>query len=343
MGINYEQERRVIEGMGVILAYSLQYRSDTLYRTSTTMGIPINVSYLEIRRLTRTGWERIVSDPGYGNSGFFSGTRDSITPPKSMGGYNFDNYTGELTTGPSGISQSWTFRAPTETFPSSQRVNINQWLQWYRLSDTSQWSFNVADSSGHTIYTTRTLVFSGNPRNVFVTQNYPDKSIAIIWGSNGGVRATFLNQQLEPLAENVQVSTTTDSVSYPTGAYRNDTLFVAWEDYRNGGIPDVYGTAFTAPKASEVAVTGSSRKTMGAMTIAPNPAREIVRITLPEASSGVRVSVYDAMGRLRLQREISGEGIIAQELDVSGLPAGTYLARVTAKSGSFSSQFVVAR
>jgi hypothetical protein len=359
-GKNYSQIERIIHLNGASYAYSDQRRNDTGFEGSYRL-VPVEVSYFEVRVLSRTGWGYLYTGAGYGYSGELGPGNGYPASSFYINGIGFDNYTTALVATITETPRRYDTNIAASTANYSyqnkfedgfgqkylwdytkQRMQENRWIYWHIAGDSTHWTLEVVDTAG-TIYATRTLQFAGTPRNIFVTQNYPDKSIAIIWGGIGGVRATFLNQQLEPLAENMQVSTTTDSVSFPTGAYRNDSLFVAWEDYRNGGIPDVYGTAFTAPKASEVAVTGTGRQPMGEMTIAPNPAREIARITLPEASSGVRIAVYDALGRLRLQREISGERIVAQELDVSALPAGAYMVRVTAGDRAFGARFVIAR
>src|SRR5207302_3795042 len=135
--------------------------------------------------------------------------------------------------------------------PNYQRISPDRWLRWHISDDSTRWIFAVVDSNGSTSYY-REAELAGHPKNIFVTQNYPDGAIAVIWGGRGGVRGTFMRQNLNGVGDNMQISATTDSVSYPTAAYRNDTLFVAWEDYRNGGIPDVDGTALIAPKASRV-------------------------------------------------------------------------------------------
>jgi Putative metal-binding motif len=55
-------------------------------------------------------------------------------------------------------------------------------------------------------------------------------------------------------------------------------------------------------------------------TLAPNPTRDRVRITLPETMNG-RLVVHDALGRLLLERQIENNQNVF-DIDLSGLPAG---------------------
>ena len=72
----------------------------------------------------------------------------------------------------------------------------------------------------------------------------------------------------------------------------------------------------------------------------PNPAREMLFIDLARLTSGITtLAVYDATGRQLLrQQERAANG--RQQLDLSGLPAGTYFLRVTNDGRSLTRRFI---
>ena len=74
------------------------------------------------------------------------------------------------------------------------------------------------------------------------------------------------------------------------------------------------------------------------VSVVPNPAAERVQVV---SSFGLReVEVYDAAGTRVLRRRLTG---YTADLDVSALPAGAYLVRVTTLSGTVTKKLVVQR
>lgn len=81
--------------------------------------------------------------------------------------------------------------------------------------------------------------------------------------------------------------------------------------------------------------TGTGENGSGsALSIEPNPASSIVRITVPDGVAVGRVQVLDGLGR----EVISAEG--TQELDVCGLRSGLYLVRVYTTTGTWTQSLV---
>ncbi|THH40034.1 family 16 glycosylhydrolase [Neolewinella litorea] len=75
------------------------------------------------------------------------------------------------------------------------------------------------------------------------------------------------------------------------------------------------------------------------LSVFPNPARDFVRVSLAGRGGLARVWVYDAAGRLVLERDAAASTTI--QLSTSDLPAGTYRLRATTGEGEvFISNFV---
>gem|GEM_PF-1634036 len=80
--------------------------------------------------------------------------------------------------------------------------------------------------------------------------------------------------------------------------------------------------------------------------VAPSPVRRTARISYAAPSPGsVDVVVYDVMGRavLRAPQDVQRAGLQTATISVAGLPAGAYIARVTAKGTDATCRFVVCR
>jgi hypothetical protein len=59
------------------------------------------------------------------------------------------------------------------------------------------------------------------------------------------------------------------------------------------------------------------------MTLAPNPARNEVRLTSDLASGQATLCLIDALGRVVLTRNVNG-GSVAETIKLETLPAGVY-------------------
>ncbi len=92
-------------------------------------------------------------------------------------------------------------------------------------------------------------------------------------------------------------------------------------------------TYFAQVTAATLSVR-EERKTVGAIEIEPNPSRDRVRVAYRgELKAGTTIQLYDVQGRSVYPEPVGFGGSGVVELDVSGLPAGTYQAVIEEKSG----------
>ena len=79
--------------------------------------------------------------------------------------------------------------------------------------------------------------------------------------------------------------------------------------------------------------------TRNAFTVYPNPIRGRMQIKGPAMQHNVQMTVTDITGRalIREKRRMHGK----TELDVSKLPAGTYLLQVESQQHQFTTRFIV--
>lgn len=122
-------------------------------------------------------------------------------------------------------------------------------------------------------------------------------------------------------ADRIAVAGMTNSPTYPTtpGAYRDTYL---------GGTDDGFVSVFDL---SGFVVAQEVPPTEHAIQIEPNPARDRIRLTLPEADGvAPEIEVVDVLGRV-VQR-VPASGAASRELDVSGLAPGLYVVRTVGGS-----------
>lgn len=309
------------------------------------------VSYLEVQGLTKTGWRRVYKVSGesvldyYGGQGCSPATiyvQDYAHDPiNDLLFLNIQNY--QTCTRPNerkdfseivmySFVDGTLSDASTTSFReigdrTRRRIAADRWLTFSSPDSTEpEWEFRIIDRNQNVLMT-RLLSFNGDPISLSIAQNYTDKSLAVLWGSAAGVKGTFLNYALEPLAENVPISETADSVSGATGCYRNDTLFVVWEDYRHNGVPNVYGTFFTPPKASDVQEETPPPTAPQAMRARFDRASGTLLIEFDNTiEAPAEIELFDIFGN-RAERLTAAAGTRTARIDAGRLASGTYLVR----------------
>jgi hypothetical protein len=154
-------------------------------------------------------------------------------------------------------------------------------------------------------------------------------------------------------------------VSYTPGrmdVYLNDQPVLTWEPVdlstvinldREGGA--WIGITSATGKSSEdheilvwkvdncglpTSVPHESEPSTSAITIAPNPAREFVRITVPTSTSACRITVLDLAGRTVMASDAASA---TTTMDISALPVGVYIVRVEAGSDVATSSLSIIR
>jgi hypothetical protein len=172
-----------------------------------------------------------------------------------------------------------------------------------------------------------------------------------LWGGSKGVYGTFLTRELETVRQDTPISAGQGTVRHPSGAFRNDTLFVVWEDYRNG-TADIYGnwrylpgtasvhepedttgqhgdggkdTTTIHPPDTSQHIAGANPLTL--LSITPNPAFNSSTVSFSlSAPSSVAVDLFDLLGRLAYHGDagLRPAGESSWRIDAAGLPDGVY-------------------
>jgi hypothetical protein len=214
-----------------------------------------------------------------------------------------------------------------------------------------------------------------------VIQNPGDSSIAILTATRTGVRLSYFDQHLQLRHDalidrdvsEIPVSTTEDSVGSAAGVFSNDTLFVVWEDYRNGN-PDIYGNWWVVPKTLRPPVTNRDTITtpttgdtdvmhpdrsirhdstgapipgVGDVAITglyPNPAHSYITVKFTTRTQGeVGMEIVDMLGSriVQLDGGTLNSGRYQWGMDCSGLAPGAYVVILHSALGNDQRRVVV--
>jgi hypothetical protein len=170
---------------------------------------------------------------------------------------------------------------------------------------------------------------------------YVDSLAHFVWGYFG-----FINQAVAPFD-------TWELVSGPCSCAAG-TMTLSLDDFSRD--PDfscwTYYDAFKLEWTPEGGDGGTSSSTVALgdgvqrVRVMPNPVQSNARISYTVPSRGrVHVVVYDVMGRavLRASRDAQRAGLQNAPIYLDGLPAGAYIARVSAGAEHSTCRFVVCR
>lgn len=187
--------------------------------------------------------------------------------------------------------------------------------------------FEQYDYSGSKIGSVR-IDAPGKYFDPAIVQRPADSSLHVIWPSDSGLWLTVIRPGFESALPPVRLSATTGRVKGAAGLFRNDSLFVVWEDYRNGAS-DIYGTVYDpgAPASVRSPVlpgdpdAGESRW----FAAYPVPADHQVNIVPGVPADGIlRLIVSDAAGRTVIDRMIGRGDASTIPVDVQGFHPGIY-------------------
>lgn len=189
----------------------------------------------------------------------------------------------------------------------------------------------------------------GNISSVSVCENNFGGKIVVAAATNLGIRGFSIGDSLNKLFTSnesgfldVLLSSTSDSVTHPSVFLSNDSLFVIWEDYRNGAS-DIYG------RIHRLSTIGTEQPGLDLVNVSahPNPAIDQISIdiALNREEADVTVDLVDAAGHRLLHNQLGalGSGVHEYGLDVSGIAAGSYFVAVTGSLGKGSVPVIVLR
>ncbi len=146
----------------------------------------------------------------------------------------------------------------------------------------------------------------------------------------------FVNDTIAPYDLHLLVSGNNQAINAGKDV---SSLFVVASDFdndtRNQLLPDI-GADETKVLPSGI----SELKDVISFTVAPNPAKDIVKITLNDSEVKVdQIEVFNVLGNRMLTQSADGSDLLS--IDMSGLTGGVYIMSVTTKSGATFSQKLV--
>lgn len=243
-------------------------------------------------------------------------------------------------------------RADSFAISSPYRPNA---LYQRLLDDVFIRGYLVADSSHHVLemYGTdgtlqRTYDMSGMQvgASYYVAQEETTKVLGLVTTGPEGVFATILGTDFSEIAAKIRLSQGLDSASSPIAAFRDDTLFAAWQDTRNGEF-DIYAVAYQYKEKDFGVDDGAAfARRLGIGAIFPNPANHIARVplTLPYSST-VDLDLVDASGNVvRREKGIAlAEGDREVPVSLDGLAPGSYTVVVYAGAMQATGKLILVR
>lgn len=174
---------------------------------------------------------------------------------------------------------------------------------------------------------------NGNPQNITVRwhdtiyTNYLEYKTALSQDMN----SEFLDPGFEiALLDGPDLHLSAESPCINNG---NSTTFVTSDEKDFDGNARVINSIIDMGAFESTSLLAVAKPNVATFQLAPNPAVSEVRLLLNEVTAG-HLIVYDALGRIMLEREVSGRETI---INLAGIPEGVYVAAVeTADSKSVS-------
>lgn len=198
----------------------------------------------------------------------------------------------------------------------------------------TQFILDLFDLNGELRYsTTITPITSGWHPTVV---EYPaDNSLMLMWGSPAGVRMCHFTRDLNLLRPEFQASEHPDTARYPAAAFRNDTMFLAWERTANA-VRDLMGTIIKRNQISDVPIALSPVAVPLIRYIHPIPASSQLQIGV-NGDTPTTIHIYDLQGISVMATTVETQETV---LDVASLATGIYI--MVAESGVVQERRMVA-
>ena len=128
--------------------------------------------------------------------------------------------------------------------------------------------------------------------------------------------------------------TTTVDTFHTVTDLQPDVIYQAWVrkacHYTTAGYDTIVWSDWSHPATFRIGVGISDVEDDAAFTLAPNPAHGTAVLTLAEAAEGAELTLCDLGGRELRREQVTGT---THSLDVSALPSGVYLLKLTTPQG----------
>jgi hypothetical protein len=201
-------------------------------------------------------------------------------------------------------------------YPGYARMLGSRFLRWHTLE--RHLYLETLDFAGQIVDASPFATLPASSSDYSIIQNPSDSGFAVVCGSADGIHMLLLDKHLNVLLPDTRISATSGRAINPSAAFRNDSLFIVWEDYRNGN-PDIYGSALKVATSLGVEQPRASTATNRISGIIPNPASGSAVIEL--SGSGGTIEVIDSYGELRLRVPVRSARAV---IDTRGLASGMY-------------------
>jgi hypothetical protein len=222
------------------------------------------------------------------------------------------------------------FTLPESSFPPQyQRLLGSYFLRRYWLDSISGHLRLETYTLDGNLQNATTLLNFSHSSDIMILQRPVDSSLIIISGGEGGVHLTALDKQLNVLVRDLTISATHELVRHPSGVFRNDSLYVVWQDNRNGNC-DIYGNARTWTSIIQQTGDTPAVTTTTGPRLIPNPANSATTVELDvDGATEVTVELFDVLGASMALQAINADrqGRVAVQFDLQGMPAGVYVVR----------------
>ncbi len=131
--------------------------------------------------------------------------------------------------------------------------------------------------------------------------------------------------------------------------FANETVFIAFRNFTqpyNPDLPTGPGNGGNELAVDNIIVSDGplniAERKKGSLKMWPQPARAELRFSLPFAASQLQWTIYDGSGRaVRANSAAMLNAGDPVQLDVSPLPAGTYILEVSTEKGAFTEPLIV--
>ena len=208
-------------------------------------------------------------------------------------------------------------------YKAARRVNAcgsSQTIQQYRGT--------ITDGSGDMQYKSNADCFwrLGMPHATFVEFSFPLMDIA------AGDRLIIYDCSVQPKVQLIEF--TSSSSATPQMFYSNQFAveFIS-DNYLNGEGFEICWSSDYSPETIETFVSEEWQ-------VFPNPASEVVHITMPDALQNAEVFFYDVAGSLVRKCSCSGSSQV-RDVDVSSLPNGFYMVVIQDNKMSLKKKMII--
>ncbi|MFK8055582.1 MAG: T9SS type A sorting domain-containing protein [Saprospiraceae bacterium] len=307
----------------------------------------------------RTNWDTpVVLDPQDSETMYFGSQRVWKSTNSSQ---SWTLISPDLTNGPRGLNLTFGTITTIDVSPLNSDVLIvgtDDSNVWVSQDQGANW--NNVSSDLPNLWTTKVLADRNDVNTVYCTfsgYRYGSDLGHVFMSTDAGNSWTDIGTGLPDIPVNDIVKDVTGNLYVATdiGVFRSDDNGTSWESLGDN-LPSVvvtdlhiheadnflfaatYGRSAYKISIPEDPIASNSNELMNLLEIYPNPASEVVTVSLPITSKNVTVKIYDNMGKVVETRAINGGDT---KISTSLLSKGNYYLKVIEAGNSTTRKLVV--